>query len=127
MSFSIDNNKRIGRVFSNVLVAIDGSEPSLDAAAHAIIISERYNVKELHALHIIYADVGLFASTERPKHILQMKKDGEEYLNRVKLKAKEKNIQEKTEIIASFNIASGIVDAENKNVDLIVVGTRAQK
>jgi nucleotide-binding universal stress UspA family protein len=67
MSFSIDNNKRIGRVFSNVLVAIDGSEPSLDAAANAIVISERYNVKELHALHIIYAYVGLFASTETAK------------------------------------------------------------
>jgi nucleotide-binding universal stress UspA family protein len=43
----------------------------------------------------------------------------------VKLKANEKNIQIKTDIIASLNVAGGIVEyAENKNINLIVVSTR---
>ncbi len=54
-----------------------------------------------------------------------MKKQAQEYLDKVKLKANEKNIQIKTDIIASLNVAGSIVEyAENKNINLIVVGTR---
>jgi nucleotide-binding universal stress UspA family protein len=46
-------------------------------------------------------------------------------LNKVNRKATEKNIQIKSEIIASINIAGGIVDyAQQNNIDLIVIGTR---
>jgi nucleotide-binding universal stress UspA family protein len=56
-----------------------------------------------------------------------MDKEAQEYLDKVKDKASEKNIQVKTEIIASTNIAGGIVDyAEDKGVDLIVIGTRGK-
>jgi nucleotide-binding universal stress UspA family protein len=55
----------------------------------------------------------------------RMRNEGEKYLNKVKLNANEKNIQIKTEIISSINIAGGIVDyAEENNIDLIVIGTR---
>jgi nucleotide-binding universal stress UspA family protein len=48
-------------------------------------------------------------------------------LDKVKLKTNEKNIQIKTEIIASTDTAGGIVDyAEDKDIDLIVVGTRGK-
>jgi nucleotide-binding universal stress UspA family protein len=48
-------------------------------------------------------------------------------LDKVKDKTSEKNIQIKTEVIASTNTAGGIVDyAEDKDVDLIVVGTRGK-
>ncbi len=47
-----------------------------------------------------------------------------QYLNKVKLKANEKNIQIKTQIISSKNISGGILDyAEENNVGLIVIGT----
>jgi len=111
-------------IFSKALVAIDGSDPSMDAADYAIYISEKYN-SELYALNVMRVDFDLFGPTETPKHIIEMKKQAQEYLDKVKLKANEKNIQIKTDIIASLNVAGGIVEyAENKNINLIVVGTR---
>ena len=45
-------------IFSKILVAIDGSDASMDAADYATAISQRYNA-ELYALHVIHADVDL--------------------------------------------------------------------
>jgi nucleotide-binding universal stress UspA family protein len=57
----------------------------------------------------------------------RMRNEGEKYLNKVKFKANEKNIQIKTEIISFINIAGAIVDyAEENNIDLIVIGTRGR-
>jgi nucleotide-binding universal stress UspA family protein len=54
-------------------------------------------------------------------------KDAQKYLDKVKLMANEKSVQIKTEVIASTNVAGGIVDyAEDKDVNLIVVGTRGK-
>ena len=64
---------------------------------------------------------------ETSEFITTMRNEGEKYLNKVKRNANEKNIQIKTEIIASTNTAGGIVDyAEDKGIDLIVIGTRGK-
>jgi DNA polymerase I len=53
-----------------------------------------------------------------------MRNDGEKYLDKVKVKANEKDSHIKTEIISSKDIAGGILDfAEENNIDLIVIGT----
>ncbi|MGC2668261.1 MAG: universal stress protein [Candidatus Nitrosopolaris sp.] len=111
---------------SKILVAIDGSDESMDAADYAISISKKYNA-ELYALHVIRADVDLFGPHETSEFMTRMRNEGEKYLNKVKLNANEINIQIKTEIISSINIAGGIVDyAEENNIDLIVIGTRGR-
>ena len=46
-------------IFSKALVAIDGSDPSMDAADYAIYISEKYN-SELYALNVMRVDFDLF-------------------------------------------------------------------
>jgi nucleotide-binding universal stress UspA family protein len=110
--------------FYKILVAIDGSDPSMDAADYAISLSKEYNT-ELYALYVIRADVDLFGVHPNSEYTTTMKNEGQEYLDKVKLKAAEKNVQIKTEIIASINIAGGIVDyAQQNNIDLIVIGTR---
>jgi nucleotide-binding universal stress UspA family protein len=110
--------------FQKILVAIDGSDPSMDAADYAISISKEYNA-ELYALYVIRSDVDLFGVHPASEYITTMKNEGEKYLYKVKSKAAEKNIQIKPQIIASINIAGGIVDfAEENNIDLIVIGTR---
>ena len=112
------------QIFSKVLVAIDGSEKSMDAAEYSICISESYNA-QLYALNVIRVDPDLFISAKMPDYILEMKNESQKYLDKVKLKAREKTIQIKTEIIASLSVAGGIVEyAKNKNINLIVVGTR---
>ena len=111
-------------IISKILVAIDGSDASMDAADYTIPISKEYNA-ELYALHVIRVDVDLFGPHETSEFMTRMRNEGEKYLNKVKLNANEKNIQIKTEIISSINIAGGIVDyAEENNIDLIVIGTR---
>ena len=114
-------------LFSKILVAIDGSDASMDAADYAISLSKEYNNAELYALHVIRADVDLFGPHETSEFMTTMRNEGEKYLNKVRLKVNEKNIQIKTEIISSTNIAGGIVDyAEENKIDLIVIGTRGR-
>ena len=98
----------------------------MDAADYATAISQRYNA-ELYALHVIHADVDLYWPHVTSEFTRNMRNEGEEYLNNVKAKANEKNIQVKTEIISSKNISGGILDfAEENNIDLIVIGTRGR-
>jgi nucleotide-binding universal stress UspA family protein len=111
-------------IFSKILVGIDGSDESMHAADYGLSLSNKYNA-ELYALHVIRSDVDLFGSHETSEYMTGMRNKGKKYLDKVRLKANEKNIQTKTEIISSINIAGGIVDyAESNNVNLIVVGTR---
>ena len=113
-------------IISKILVAIDGSDASMDASDYATAISKKYNA-ELYALHVIRADVDLFGPHETSEFMTRMRNEGEKYLNKVKLKANEKNIQIKTEIISSINISAGIlVYTEENNIDLIVIGTRGR-
>ena len=113
-------------IFSKVLVAIDSSDASMDAVDYATAISQRYNA-ELYALHVIHADVDLYGPHETSEFIRNMRNEGEKYLDKVKVKANEKDIQIKTEIISSKDISGGIVDfAEENNIDLIVIGTRGR-
>jgi nucleotide-binding universal stress UspA family protein len=117
-------NNTSKQIFSKVLVAVDGSEKSMDAAEYSICISESYNA-QLYALNVIRVDPDLFISAKMPDYILEMKNESQKYLDKVKLKAREKTIQIKTEIIASLSVAGGIVEyAKNKNINLIVLGTR---
>ena len=117
-------------IFSKILIAIDGSDASMDAADYAVSISEQYNA-ELYALHVIHpADVDLLpgpAQTSAYSLVINTNKESEEYLDKVKLKANEYAITIKTEVISAINVAEGIVDyAEDKNTDIIVVGTRGK-
>ena len=99
---------------------------SMDAADYATAMSQRYN-GELYALHVIHADVDLYWPHVTSDFIRNMRNEGEKYLNKVKAKANENDIQIKTEIISSKDIAGGILDfAEENNFDLIVVGTRGR-
>ena len=113
--------------FSKVLVAVDGSEYSMNAAEYAISISKEYG-SQLIALHVITSDVSTVASTFSPQ-MEEIKKNAEEYFDKIRLKGDEANwdIPLRTELIASSSVVGGIVDfAEKENMDLIVVGTRGR-
>ena len=105
-------------IFSKILVAIDSSDASMDAADYATSMSQRYNA-ELYALHVIHADVDLYGPHETSEFTRNMRKEGERYLDKVKVKATEKDIHIKTEIISSKDTSGGILDfAEENNIDL---------
>lgn len=117
--------------FSKILVAIDGSEASMDAADYAIQMAREYN-SELIALHVILSDLTIF-SPNPPRHINELKQEAQKYLDKLREKSNldsnnsDKKIPLRTELIASASAVGGIVGfAEKENTSLIVIGTRGR-
>jgi nucleotide-binding universal stress UspA family protein len=116
-------------MISKILVAVDGSDASMHAADYAVLMSNKYDA-ELYALHVVHpADVDAISEpTQASSYSVEnTNQESQKYLDKVKLKANENNIQLKTEVVSSVNAAGGIVDyAEAQNVDLVVVGARGK-
>jgi len=116
---------------SKVLVAVDGSKPSLNASIYAIDFAKK-NEAELIVLCIVspvtysqfeYANVG------RLREIEKAEKDKAEHdIDKVKQKATENNVKVKTEVLIKYTSAvKEIVEyAEINNIDLIVLGSRGR-
>ena len=117
-----------------ILVAIDGSKPSLDASEQAISLAAKYEA-ELIAVHAVSPNVrygyledvitpGLPASLKEVV-VLAMEK-GQKYLDDVKQNASENKVEVRTEVlIGASSVVKEIVEyAEEHKIDLIVIGTR---
>jgi nucleotide-binding universal stress UspA family protein len=113
------------RKFSKVLVVVDGSEYSMNAAEYAISITKEYGA-QLIALHVITSDVSTITSTFSPQ-MEEIKKNAQEFFDKIRHKGGNWDIPLRTELIASSSVVGGIIDfAENENIELIVVGTRGR-
>lgn len=117
-----------------ILVAVDGSKPSLDASEEAISLAAKYEA-ELIVVHVVSPDVrygyledvitpGLPASLKEVV-VLAMEK-GQKYLDEVKQNASENKVEVQTEVlIGAMSVVKEIVEyAEEHKIDLIVIGTR---
>ena len=129
--------------FSKILVAIDGSEPSMYAADYAILMARIYN-SPMTALYVlpekmryeyedkIDSDVPSHVSTNTDslRRIVELPRQEieESSFRKIKDKCKENNVKVNTEVISNAkSIVAQVVDyAESNNVDLIVVGTRGR-
>ena len=124
------------KTFSKILVAVDELKKSTAstyrAIDYAVNIAQDYNAK-LIILHVIRADPRVHG-IRPPGHVIEMKKEAEANFAKMIEKIHEntdykirKNLQIKTEIIASVRIADAIVSyAKDKDIDLIVTGTRGR-
>ncbi len=132
--------------FSNILVAIDGSEMSIKAAVYAIDIANRKGKEEeniqligLTVIDLTKLNNSFFdtASGYYGSKLEEKRREAQQQLDKVqKLAAKENNttnnnnkIQFKSEIIEDpmSRVGSAIVDyAERENVELIIIGTRGR-
>jgi nucleotide-binding universal stress UspA family protein len=130
-----ETEKQIGP-FSKILVAIDGSKQSIDAAYYAIIVSNKFN-SQLYAIHVVkdpaYMEMFSFGiyDVETPSHrkssLEHLRQKAKEWFDEIKVKANEKNIQlSKAELVGtSESVEAAIVDyAEKNDIDLIVLGTK---
>lgn len=121
-------------IIKKILVAVDGSKPSLDAAKAAIHIAEKYEA-DLTALYVISSDIryGYIESNITPGYSGPLKEivtiameKGQKYVDEVKELASGKTIKMHTEVlIAIRSVVKEIVEyAEKQKIDLTVIGTR---
>jgi nucleotide-binding universal stress UspA family protein len=127
----------IMRKFSKILVAIDGSQPSIDAADYAIKIAKKDN-SELIAITVLDISTSrrlsssfITAPTYGLKELEEERKEAQQWLDTIakRVEKRENSINFKSEIIEDpiSRVGSSIVDyAEHENVDLIVIGTRGR-
>jgi nucleotide-binding universal stress UspA family protein len=120
---------------SKILVALDGSPTSMEAADYAIMLSTLHHAQIvlLHVLNVAeyYSSLQFFEvkqPIESKEIIEEAKKEANKWFNIVKKKMDErlgKQIELDTYITISQSTVKSILDfAEEKKVDLIVVGTR---
>jgi nucleotide-binding universal stress UspA family protein len=120
---------------SKILVGIDGSESSFNAANYAIDLSVKFN-SEIILLSIVPSKIhhgdssGVFGMVSQ-SYLNDYKKEAEkwfkEIINNLKNEETFENEQKiKTDIITTpFSIAASILNyAEERDVDLILIGTR---
>jgi nucleotide-binding universal stress UspA family protein len=114
--------------FSRILVAVDGSELSLDAAERALDLARLFNAN-LYAITISYIPESYHL---RKEDVLNNSKNKESmtnaktWLDNFMQSAKEYNVILKTELINSHRPVDYVIMeyAEQEKIDLIVVGTR---
>lgn len=129
--------------FSKILVLVDGSQPSINAADRAIALVKKGkdNPQLLIALHVVFSRLGYAYSPEgvygmdglttpnAMKEILEnAKKEAQQWFDNIreKINLENNNIHLQEEVVVTAtSIVSAIVEyAKNKDVDLIVIGTR---
>jgi nucleotide-binding universal stress UspA family protein len=112
--------------FSKILVAVDGSEQSLQAAAYAIELAKKYNAQliALTVSHIPLSSYGFGSRPETVKHDKEML-ESKQWFRTIQEVGIEYNVSLKTDLIDSqMSVEGTIVEyAESQGVDLIVIGT----
>jgi nucleotide-binding universal stress UspA family protein len=116
--------------FSTILVGIDGSESSIDAADYAIEMAKKdgAQVIALTVNRIPLSSYGLATPQDEVKQSKENEdmQEFKEWLDKISQNAKQNGVQLKKEIINSqMSVEAAIVEyAESEGVDLIVIGTR---
>ena len=116
--------------FSTILVGIDGSESSIDAAEYAIEMAKKdgAQVIALTVNRIPLSSYGLATPQDEVKQSKENEdmQEFKEWLDKISQNAKQNSVQLKKEIINSqMSVEAAIVEyAESEGIDLIVIGTR---
>lgn len=122
-------------MFSRILVGIDGSEYSRNAVNYALDLTSKYD-SDLFLLAIVPSKVhhgdssGVFGMVA-PSYFQEYKKEAEKWFEEIishinKNTNIDTKIKVKSEVITTpFSIAASILNyAEERDVELIVIGTR---
>jgi nucleotide-binding universal stress UspA family protein len=137
----------VKKKFSKILIAIDGSEQSMDAVDYAIDIAQKDDT-DLYALYVVSSPTLYHISSEMPedqipeevRKIMQnAKQQSQPWFNKisdkiassaaaVKENSKIPTIHLKAEVtISPISVVGTILEyVERKNIDLIVMGTRGR-
>lgn len=122
---------------SRILVAIDGSEKSFEAAGYAISLSIKFD-SQVIALYVVvsetgftYSSMGLVPDDSINKLLEMEKQKAEGWFEKVKQESSSvdqtKIIKFKSQVIVASSIVPAIINfSEKEKIDLIVMGTRGR-
>jgi nucleotide-binding universal stress UspA family protein len=121
--------------FMKIVVGIDGSDESMNAAKYAISVAKMYDA-ELIAINVLTSDIGYVYSSsgvENPpltigEIILLAEDEAKKWFDQIKDTANAKKVRLKTEfIVAKKSVLNTMIEyIEEQNISLIVVGTRGR-
>jgi nucleotide-binding universal stress UspA family protein len=118
--------------YSRILVPVDGSGPSKNAAYYGISLAEKYNAKlivlnvdNLRSLKKTFSSF-ITAPTYGTEDMERKKEEMQKFLDEILKLAEENSVEVKIQIIdESGSVIHAILEyAENEKTDLIIVGTR---
>lgn len=124
----LEFNRMSSREFSNMLVAIDGSDHSIKAAEYALTIAKIYGAV-LHAVTVTYVPESYHMKQEDTiDKSTDTTHDVKRWFETFTQAAKENNIQLKPELVNSHRPVDYVLleYAEQEKIDLIVIGTRGR-
>jgi nucleotide-binding universal stress UspA family protein len=115
------------------MVAIDGSEPSMDAVDYALSMATKQGGCELIVMTVVRMPVSSYGLMT-PESEVRHSKDREEIiaarqlLDKVREQAANHGIVFKTEVVdTQLSVEAAIIEyAEEQQVDLIVIGTKGK-
>ena len=118
--------------FAKILVAVDGSQPSINAAERAISLAKKYGAR-LTGVFVVPSDMGYGyldedTLTEWPAEIRRVVSNiiigGEKYLDGIKQRAIDNAIQFDSKVIlGGSSVVRAIIEyAEKNDIELIIMG-----
>lgn len=120
----------MGKVFfKKLIVAVNGRESSIHASMYSIMMARTYNT-ELKFVYVVdtatikYLSLNHFlVSSEAEDFSEKLQKDGEHYLNYVKMLAISKGITAETEIRSGAVFTEIVKSSDEFEADLILLGS----
>jgi len=116
------------QLFSNIVVAVTGSDASIFAAKYAIVMAKAYKCR-LSAVYVVDMDTiaqlalhKIFIKEETLEYEKSLEANGERYLSFVEELAKAKGIKIEREIRRGAVYTEILAAAEERKADLIVLG-----
>jgi nucleotide-binding universal stress UspA family protein len=110
--------------YEEILVPTDGSEPAAAAVDHGLAIAGQTGAR-IHAVNIV--DVGDIASTPHytpPMDVIErLESEGEAATGRIAAQARDRGVDAITEVHEGFPVRDLLEYADEKDIDLIAMGT----
>lgn len=115
-------------LFNNILVVINGSEASIQAAQYGVLMARLYRC-DMKAIYVVDTATlkeltisKFFVSEESSEYEKSLTEDGKRYLNYVENLAKAKGIKIETELRKGSVWSEVIAYADDSKTDLILLG-----
>lgn len=120
-------------LLKNIIVAINGTQSSVQAAMYGIMLAKQYSLN-MKAVYVVdtatikfLTSQNFLVSEEKDSYEIDLKRDGKTYLDYVQNLAKSKGVQIETELRSGSVWAEIVNSADESEADLILIGGHESK